>query len=571
MISQFKICKVFNAGCGYEKSLSKYNSVRIVCFQHSESVERGKQCVRKSVETSSSVVASRFSRGAKMEAQVALFDYLYCTRGFHYLDAEQISKNSPHFVQNLLCKVDSEEDVSRALAKFFRYNPINEFEPFLESLGLSPSELEHLLPRDLFFLGDDHILLENFHVLCEYGIPQSKIGKMFKEANEIFRYEYRILAMKLGTYEELGLSRPTVIKLVTCCPSLLVGDVQFVQVFQKLKQFGFGTDWIRDNLSDSKTYDWNRMLDTINFLADVGYNDIQMGLLFQTSPSLLFEGSGKRLYIMVCGLIKLGLEMSEVYSLFSENPQLLSAKYALNLAKAVSFMSEIGMETEAIAKVVTDQVHLLGSHPLKGPRTVLKSLEVDKATLCHIIKEDTSKLISLASKVASVKQTKLQNPSNFLEKTNFLLSLGYLENTEEMAKAWKEFRGRGDQLQERFDCLVQAGLDCSVVSSMIRHAPSVLNQSKEVLIEKIDCLRSYLGYTPESIVTFPSYLCYDIGRIKLRLSMYAWLRKQGASKPNITVSTLLVSSDARFVKYFVNIHPEGPVMWEYFRKLLRIG
>ncbi|XP_063947315.1 transcription termination factor MTEF18, mitochondrial isoform X2 [Daucus carota subsp. sativus] len=506
-----------------------------------------------------------------MEAQVALFDYLYCTRGFHYLDAEQISKNSPHFVQNLLCKVDSEEDVSRALAKFFRYNPINEFEPFLESLGLSPSELEHLLPRDLFFLGDDHILLENFHVLCEYGIPQSKIGKMFKEANEIFRYEYRILAMKLGTYEELGLSRPTVIKLVTCCPSLLVGDVQFVQVFQKLKQLGFGTDWIRDNLSDSKTYDWNRMLDTINFLADVGYNDIQMGLLFQTSPLLLFEGSGKRLYIMVCGLIKLGLEMSEVYSLFSENPQLLSAKYALNLAKAVSFMSEIGMETEAIAKVVTDQVHLLGSHPLKGPRTVLKSLEVDKATLCHIIKEDTSKLISLASKVASVKQTKLQNPSNFLEKTNFLLSLGYLENTEEMAKAWKEFRGRGDQLQERFDCLVQAGLDCSVVSSMIRHAPSVLNQSKEVLIEKIDCLRSYLGYTPESIVTFPSYLCYDIGRIKLRLSMYAWLRKQGASKPNITVSTLLVSSDARFVKYFVNIHPEGPVMWEFFRKLLHVG
>ncbi|KAL1830820.1 hypothetical protein ACET3Z_000471 [Daucus carota] len=544
MISQFKICKVFNAGCGYEKPLSRYSSVRIVCFQHSESVERGKQCVRKSVETSSSVAASRFSRGAKMEAQVALFDYLYCTRGFHYLDAEQISKNSPHFVQNLLCKVDSEEDVSRALAKFFRYNPINEFEPFLESLGLSPSELEHLLPRDLFFLGDDHILLENFHVLCEYGIPQSKIGKMFKEANEIFRYEYRILAMKLGTYEELGLSRPTVIKLVTCCPSLLVGDVQFVQVFQKLKQLGFGTDWIRDNLSDSKTYDWNRMLDTINFLADVGYNDIQMGLLFQTSPLLLFEGSGKRLYIMVCGLIKLGLEMSEVYSLFSENPQLLSAKYALNLAKAVSFMSEIGMETEAIAKVVTDQVHLLGSHPLKGPRTVLKSLEVDKATLCHIIKEDTSKLISLASKVASVKQTKLQNPSNFLEKTNFLLSLGYLENTEEMAKAWKEFRGRGDQLQERFDCLVQAGLDCSVVSSMIRHAPSVLNQSKEVLIEKIDCLRSYLGYTPESIVTFPSYLCYDIGRIKLRLSMYAWLRKQGASKPNITVSTLLVSSDA---------------------------
>ncbi|KAK1384775.1 hypothetical protein POM88_022510 [Heracleum sosnowskyi] len=248
MISQFKICKVFNPGRVYEKPLSRCNSVRISCFQHLESVERTKQCVSKSVGTSSCGDASRFSRGARMEAQVALFDYLYCTRGFHYLDAERISKNSPCFVQNLLCKVEREQDVSRDLAKFFRYNPINEFEPFLESLGLSPSELKHLLPRDLLFLGDDRSLLENFHVLCEYGIPQSKIGKIFKEANEIFRYEYGILAMKLSAYEKLGLSRPTVIKLVICCPSLLVGSVniEFVRVFEKLKQLGFGTDWIGD-------------------------------------------------------------------------------------------------------------------------------------------------------------------------------------------------------------------------------------------------------------------------------------------------------------------------------------
>lgn len=572
MISQFKIHKIFNPGCVYEKPLSRYNSVRILCFQHSESVERTKQCVSKSVGTSSCGVTSKFSRGARMEAQVALFDYLYCTRGFHYMDAERISKNSPQFVQNLLCKVDNEQDVSRALAKFFRYNPINEFEPFLESLGLSRSELEHLLPRDLLFLGDDHILLENFHVLCDYGIPQSKIGKTFKEANEIFRYEYGILAKKLGAYEELGLSRLTVIKLVTCCPSLFVGSVniEFVLVFEKLKQLGFETDWIGGYLFDFKTYNWNRMLYTIKFLADVGYDDIQMGLMFQTSPSLLFEGSGKRVYILVCRLLKLGLKMGEVYSLFLKNPQILSEKYVLTLWKAVSFLSEIGMETEAIAKVVTEQTPLLSSHPLKGPRTVLKSLKVDKATLCHIIEEDTSKLISLASKVASVNQTNLQNPSKYMEKTIFLLSLGYIENTEEMVKARKQFRGRGDHLQERFDCLVQAGLDCNVVSSMIRHSPSVLNQSKEVLAKKIDCLRSCLGYPPESIVAYPSYLCYDIGRIKLRFSMYAWLRKQGASKPNLSVSTLLVSSDACFVKNFVNIHPEGPVMWEYFRKSLNI-
>lgn len=66
------------------------------------------------------------SRRAKMEARV-FFQLHVCTRGFHYPDDELISKNFPHFFQDLLWKVDSMEDVSRALTKFFRYNLINDF------------------------------------------------------------------------------------------------------------------------------------------------------------------------------------------------------------------------------------------------------------------------------------------------------------------------------------------------------------------------------------------------------------------------------------------------------------
>jgi hypothetical protein len=219
------------------------------------------------------------------------------------MDAEHISKNSPHFLQNLLSKVDTnntDKQVARSLTKFLRFNPINEFEPFFESLGLSPSQLSVLLPRHLMFLSDDHVMLGNFHVLCNYGIPHSKMGKMYKEAKEIFGYDYGILALKLQAYEKLGLSKPTVIKLISCCPSLLIGGVncEFVKVLERLKELRFENDWIGGYLSGKSTYNWNRMLDTVIFLDKVGYSEEQMRYLFNTDPALLFEGSGKKVNVL---------------------------------------------------------------------------------------------------------------------------------------------------------------------------------------------------------------------------------------------------------------------------------
>ncbi|XP_038893610.1 transcription termination factor MTEF18, mitochondrial [Benincasa hispida] len=523
------------------------------------------------IESAQSPNASgRVSRIARTEAQHVLFDYLHHTRSLSFTDAEHISQNSPHFLQNLLMKLNSEKDVARCLAKYLRYNPINEFEPFLESLGLPPSELPLLLPRHLIYLSDDHLMLENYHALCKYGIPQGKMGKMYKEAREVFSYDYGVLASKLRAYENLGLGKGTVIKLVTCCPSLLIGQIsmELFKVLEKLNRLGIEKDWIGGHISCKSTYYWNRMVDTMDFLVKVGYTEIQMHNLFKSNPPLLLEDSGKKMYVLFGRLVKLGLKMDESYSMFKQNPEILSGKYIKNILKAVDFLFDIGLGTEDIACIVTHNILLLGSSTLKGPKTVCKELKVGKEDLCMIIRDDPSKLFTLASKskLKTSEQVSSQDPAKYLEKTAFLLKLGYLENSNEMAKALKQFRGRGDQLQERFDCLVKAGLDCNVVTSIIRRAPMVLNQSKDVIEEKIDCLRNCLGYPLNTIVTFPAYLCYNMEKINTRFSMYRWLRDKGAAKPNLSLSTVLACSDAKFVKYFVDVHPEGPSMWESFNK-----
>ncbi|KAH7838811.1 hypothetical protein Vadar_031456 [Vaccinium darrowii] len=545
--------------------------LRIRCFVSSRPTQNPKSSVVESTHPLLSLTTTnRVSRVARSEGQGALFEYLHCTRGFDFMDAEHVSKNSPHFLEGLLSKVENEQDVSRALSRLLRYNPINEFEPFLESLGLTPSEIVSLLPDSLMFLNDDQVMLDNFHVLCDYGIPRSKIGRIYKEAIEVFRYDYGILDSKLKAYEELGLSKSTVIKLVSCCPCLLVGNInkELMGLVEKLKAFGFGNDWIGGYLSSRSSYNWTRILETMGFLGEVGYSQPQMGSLFKTNPGLLSEGSGKRIYMLVGRLLKLGLKMSEIYSFFLQNPQILSAKCAKNVCQAVCFLYEIGMETEGIASIVATNIQTLGAISLNRSRTVLKKLEVEKDTLCLMIKEDPLMFLSLVAKsdVDSIEQECSKNQSRFVEKTTFLLKLGYVENSEEMTKALKKFRGRGDQLQDRFDCLVQAGLDSNVVANMIKHAPSVINQSKDILEKKIDCLRNCLGYPLESIKVFPSYLGYDLGRINLRFSMYAWLRERGAAKPTLSLSTILACSDARFVRDLVEKDPEGPAKWGSLKK-----
>ncbi|XVF25363.1 hypothetical protein REPUB_Repub13aG0206400 [Reevesia pubescens] len=563
----------------YEKSKVVENpcsvSLSVRYFRSSQLVFKPKASPAESVQSSSSGFATRISRAAKTEAQVVLFDYLHSTRGFSFMDAEYISKNSPHFLQNLLSNIDPEKDVVKSLNKFLRYNPINEFEPFLESLGLSPLELVSLVPERLMFLSDDSVMLDNFHVLCDYGIPRSKMGKMYKETREIFGYDFGVLDLKIQAYENLDLSKPTVIKLVSCCPSLLVGsvtgvDAEFAGFLERIKVLGIKKDEIGGYLSGKGMYDWGRMLDTLNFLDSVGYTEEQFGNLFKTNPALLFQGSGKKVYVLFGRLLKLGLRINEVYALFMQNPHILSVKCTNNLCKALDFLFDVAMGIEDIALIVSKHMELMGSCSLKGPKTVCRELNVKKDELCQIIKEDPLKWFSLASKskVQSSGQVASKDPTKYLEKITFLLRLGYLENSDEMLKALKQFRGRGDRLQERFYCLVNAGLDSNDVKNLIRHAPMVLNQSKDVIEKKIDCLKNWLGYPLESVVAFPTYLCYNMERINHRFSMYMWLKERGAAKAMLSLSTILACSDARFVKYFVEVHPEGPAKWESIKKSL---
>ncbi|KAK1559393.1 hypothetical protein Q3G72_013943 [Acer saccharum] len=469
----------------------------------------------------SDVYVSQLSPAIRREAQAALLEYLHSTRSLQFLDAEHMSKNSPRFIDQLLKQVQNAADIKWSITRYLWFHPINEFELFFESLGLKPFEYRSLLPHDLMFLSDDELLLENYYVLCNYGIARSKIGKIYKQAMEVFRYDFGVLPSKLQAYEELGLNQFFISKVIVCSPYLLIEGVnaKFVEVLTILKSMGIELSWIEGNLLEQDSYNWSTIFSVLRLFSKIGFSEEQLGGLIRQHPRLIFEGSGNQ--------------------------------------KCLTLLLEIEMELYEIGKIIRSHAMFMGSLTLKKPSTLLSLLNVGRMRLCEHIQENP---LEMKKWVLGEKER-----SQML-KTKFLIDVGFAENSNEMEKALKVFRGRGGELQERFDCIVKTGLDRQDVCKMIRVRPRFLNQKKSDIELKIDLLVNGLGYPVSHLVTFPAYLDFTVQRIILRMSMYNWLKDQGVEEHMLALSTIIGSPQKVFIQRIVNQHPEGPQVWQNLKK-----
>ncbi|PIN20009.1 hypothetical protein CDL12_07334 [Handroanthus impetiginosus] len=510
------------------------------------------------------------SRFVRQEAQAALLEYLHSTRSLQFLDAENMSKNAPEFFDKLLKRVDIDDgDVGRSLARFLRYHPINEFEPFFESIGLDPSEYSSFLPRNLMFLNDDQLLLQNYYVLCNYGVPRNRIGKIYKEAREVFIYDYGVLQSKLRSFENLGLKQSLVVKIIASSPYLLKGDLDldFIVFLEKLKNVGIEYSLLEEHISEEDLYNWKCMLKLMCLLGDWGLTEKKLGEVIKHHPDLLLEKSGQIAICLLGFLLKFGLMQNDVLSVFLEFPDISVVKFSNNLCQCYKFLVEIKMPVQDIGRMFVSYPTLLGSCELKKVKSLLATLNCGLNRLCQMIKDDP---YVLKQWVLGVRVGRLQEPNRILRvrmmKTKFLISLGFVEKSREMERALKVFRGKGVELQERFDCLVSTGLSREDVIEMLKVSPQILNQSKEVIQTKIDFFVRELGYPVSALVTHPALVSYTIQRVKLRLLMYKWLKDEGAVRPDLALSTLMSCSEEIFMKNYVNSHPRGPEFWERLKK-----
>ena len=123
----------------------------------------------------SSILISKGTHTLKFQAQAILLDYLHSIRSIEFMDAENMSKKSPHFLE----KSRKWGGIGRSIIRLLRYHPINEFEPFFEGMGLKPSEYVPLLPRNLMFLRDSYPMQYSKNIVWMQFLFFSHIFKFF--------------------------------------------------------------------------------------------------------------------------------------------------------------------------------------------------------------------------------------------------------------------------------------------------------------------------------------------------------------------------------------------------------
>ncbi|KAL1815232.1 hypothetical protein DCAR_0519480 [Daucus carota subsp. sativus] len=507
------------------------------------------------------------SKACRKEAQTALLEYLHSTRSIQFMDAENMSKNSPQFLENILKKFSDEENIGKSMTRFLRYHPINEFEPFFESIGLSPKEYSSFLPRNVFFLNDDKLLLENYYVLCNYGIARNKIGRIYKEATEVFQHDCEILQSKLKSFEELGFDKSIVSDIVVLNPYLLLENIfrDFLIAVEKLKTLGIECGWIKEHLLKGETFNWRHVYEILFLLLKMGCSKLLFPKILCQTPGLLFECSGRTASSLIGFLLKFGVTSNQIIDMFLHFPQSEVGLFAQNMRQSYHFLVEVELNGQEIGRIVRTHPELLGSCNLKKLNSLLVCMNVGKARLREIITKDPQVLKNWVMG-SRVKPLKLKKESPQKQRIKFLLDLGYVENSPEMKKALKVFRGKAGELQDRFNYLVNAGLDRKDLLEMLKQAPQILNMSTDMLETKIDFLVNGLGYPVSSLVVFPAYISYTIQRVNLRYSMYNWLVAEGTAEPNLALSTIIACSDLAFIKQYVDHHPRGLEIWDKLKR-----
>ncbi|XP_010520050.1 PREDICTED: transcription termination factor MTEF18, mitochondrial-like [Tarenaya hassleriana] len=517
----------------------------------------------------------RIKPSVRKKAEAALLDYFYVTRGFPLMVAESMSKTAPAFLENPLKKINAGADIAdiaKSISRYLWFHPINEFEPFFESLGLKQSEYHNLLPGDNILLNEDDLLLENHHILCNYGIAHEKIGKIYKEATEVFGYKNGALASKIGAYEDLGLSKTCVSKLIMCSPRILIGDrsVELANVLEILKSVGFDDSWLEESLLEDESYDWCIMLRTINLLRDIGFDKDELCGLIRKHPRLVFESSGDWTLILVGFQTKLGSSKTEIQSFFQTLSQIEVGKFVSNLRRCFLLLSEIEMKTDEICKIFRTHSWWLGTCILKRSQTLISNLNAGKRRICQIILQNPEEMKkwTLRSKLQRLPCPEEKIKSKMM-KIQFLLDIRYVEDLKDMDRAFKKFWGRGSELRKRYDFIMSLGLNEKDVRKMVKTRPQILNRGTDFVQAKVDYLVKELGYPLSSLVDFPSYLVMSLELIKLRFSMYSWLKDKGKADLKLAMGTILGCSEKIFVKRFVTRHPEGPKKWADLKKRIQ--
>ncbi|XP_074263152.1 transcription termination factor MTEF18, mitochondrial-like [Silene latifolia] len=555
----------------FARCFSSLNFSRAMFFRHFSDTGRGANTLPNLIKS----VPYNYRPWATRLAREALTDYLHSTRGLPFTYAELISKNSTHCLYETMSRVPfSPLSFRKKFSMFLRYNPINEFGFFFESIGIEYGDVNGVLKPNVHFFSEDCVVLDAACYLAGYGFPWDKLGRLYLEEASIFGKEAEFLSERIDGLVSLGFDNQQIVGICLTFPCVLKGEGRGLSdengaLLDDLKRvfvdFDFGSYWERN--ADV----WSEVCRKMKVFYDLGVAKGEVGKLLVKGRSILTDFSEEVLVKKVEFFSRLGSEKVEVGLLILSNPEILSIQLHDRVISVSSLLEHFGLCKNKLKFVEQNYKYAFGRNNMVNLPNILKAIDLHewffdrmKCGYHHLFAnyDLTSPDDGVDEKyVQSMERIKSRRTYIYSSsKLEFFHGIGFGENGHTM-KLLVDVHVSPSELQLRFDFLLNKGIKFPKLCKMIIRAPKILNQDIDSFTEKINYLEE-IGFSLDYLEVFPAYLFYNLEkRIKPRYKFHMWLIEQGLCTKKYTLSSIIAVSHKVFLSQLSRIHPTAPQLW----------
>ncbi|XP_074364919.1 transcription termination factor MTEF18, mitochondrial-like [Apium graveolens] len=474
-----------------------------------------------------------------------------------------------------MAKVDySFLEFSSNLQRYLSYYPINEFEFFYESIGISYDEINGFLPRGKFFLSEDFSSYDVACALWEFGFPWEKLGVLCKEKDSVFTRSVSEVNECLLRFKEYEFDGIMIIGVCLAFPFVfrreceLRGEVE--ALFDVLRTVFLDYELVK--FVDGNVDAWFDVCRKIRVFYDLGCARGNMGELLGRSKNVLLEYTEEMLVKKVEFFRKLDVPKEEIGLFLLSKTDVFEFDLESRCFSVVGILKYFGLEIEKLKSIKKNYPYVLGRNKIANLPHVVRSLGLNEWFFDRMTNGDHNLLgtyvigspdedLDTCYTEYLIKIDSLRLPAHALCKLNFLHSIGFGE-TKLTTKALTTMNGSSAKLQDRFNFLLSCGIAFPNLCKMIFRRPKILDQKIELLDQKVKYFCGDMGYSLQSLDEFPAFLNYDLDtRIKPRYRFHMWLIENNLCKKKYAFTNIISSSEKRFIALIYRMHPAAPKKW----------
>lgn len=426
------------------------------------------------------------------------------------------------------------------------------------------------------FLNDHPSLLPAVAALAHFGFPWSRLGLLFPDV--LLQVPPDLISARLVVLEERlrPLVRAAIIAACLAFPSLIEND--FCSCAPLVEDLIMAFGGLASDLGAINDIDvFFGVCRRMQMFYDAGMSTGSIGGLVGCNQRVFLELKEEQIGERLKFFKKLGLAGDEAGKFLLLNPGVFDLDFYDVVISVPEYLRKVGLAEDEVDAAVKKHPYVVGRNRLENLPGVLRAMGLNHRFLEKIsgggenlrylssdfVLEDSRYDMEVEraflDRIDKVKEDK--NAQHIDSKLEFLKSIGYGEN-KIATKVLPVLHSTQELLQERFDYLLERGVEYEMLCRIVSVFPKVLNQRKEMLNEKLNYMTGELGYSLEYLDCFPALLCFDLeNRVKPRYAMLRWLQEYGLLKRPLAPATVLANSEKRFISNLYNVHPAAPKLW----------